>query len=319
MPTLGGMAQISRPFQILLVVFALFVAAWFLVLGGHSKSSSSSTPTSSPAVSSSPPAHNLRPLQPAAQGKVYHGSAPGLEGLTRDVARAHGAVAEAQHSGEHELSEAGAGSSAASSSSSAAPSTAAKAAAPQAPAKRTGHLPGSTAAGSTTSAAKPGASHAQTKPGTSVTAPSQSKATATTEAQAGPGRVPARQALVEHALKEGKIAVVLFWNPKGADDVADRSELRLLEAVHHLIPGLARRVPAVRAELERSGLELEKKFAAFEAGAAQVTSFGSITKGVQVYGTPTLLVVNPRGQVITITGLTDAFAIEQAIDEARHG
>jgi hypothetical protein len=310
MPTLGEMAQISRPFQIVLVVFALFVAAWFLVLDGHSKSTSTSTSTPSPTASSSVPAHKLRSLQPPESGKVYHGSAPGVEGLTRDVAKAHGAVAEAQSSGEHELHKAGAASPGAASS------TTGKAAQPQASATPASRPAGSSAS-STASAAKP-ALHVGAKPSTSVAAPSQSKATTTTEAQSGPDRIPARQALVEHALKENKIAVILFWNPKGTDDVADQLELRLLEAVHHLIPALAHRVPAVRAELKRSGLELEKKFAAFEASADQVTSFGSITRGVQVYGTPTLLVVNPRGQVTTITGLTDAFSIEQAIDEARN-
>ena len=70
--------------------------------------------------------------------------------------------------------------------------------------------------------------------------------------------------------------------------------------------------------LQRSGLELQKRFAAFEATEKQVASFGSITRGVQVNGTPTLLIVNRYGQVRTLTGLTDAYSMEQAIDEARH-
>ena len=39
---------------------------------------------------------------------------------------------------------------------------------------------------------------------------------------------------------------------------------------------------------------------------------------MQVYGTPTLLIVNRKGQTITLTGLQDSFAIAQAIAEARH-
>jgi hypothetical protein len=301
MPTLGGMAHLSRPFQIVLVVFVLFVgayAAWFLVLRGPTPS----TPT--PVATSPTPAPRIHTLKTPESGKVYHGAAPGLEGLTRDVAKAHGAVAAAQASGEHELSKAA-------SPAPGAPSTAtSRAATTPAPATHASTSSSSAAA----SVAKP-VQHSTAKSTTSTPAPSRSKAA---EAQSGPDRVPARQALVERALKEDKIAVILFWNPKGADDVADQAELKLLEAVHHLIPALARRVPAVRAELKHSGLELEKKFAAFEARADQVTSFGTITRGVQVYETPTLLVVNPHGQVTTITGLTDAFAIEQAIDEARH-
>jgi hypothetical protein len=300
MPTLGGMAHLSRPFQVVLVVFVLFVgayAAWFLVLRGPT----TSTPT--PVATSPTPAPRIHTPKTPESGKVYHGAAPGLEGLTRDVAKAHGAVSAAQASGEHELSKAA----------SAAPGATSSAATPPAPATHASSQAASSSSAAA-SVAKP-AQHSAAKSTTSTPAPSRSKAA---EAQSGPGQVPARQALVERALKEDKIAVILFWNPKGADDVADQAELRLLEAVHHLIPALARRVPAVRAELKHSGLELEKKFAAFEASADQVTSFGTITRGVQVYETPTLLVVNPHGQVTTITGLTDAFAIEQAIDEARH-
>ena len=54
-----------------------------------------------------------------------------------------------------------------------------------------------------------------------------------------------------------------------------------------------------------------------EASASQVASFGSITRGVQVYATPTMLVINKHGQTIVLTGVQDAFSIEQAIDEAR--
>ncbi len=304
MPTLGGMAHLSRPFQVVIVVFVLFVgayAAWFLVLRGPSPS----TPT--PVATSPAPAPRIHTVKTPESGKVYHGAAPGVEGLTRAVAKAHGSVAAAQASGERELSKAAAaapGAASTATGSAATPPASATHASTQAAS------PSSAA----TSVAKP-AQHSAAKSTTSTPAPSRSKAT---EAQSGLDRVPARQALVERALKEGKVAVILFWNPKGADDVADQAELRLLEAVHRLIPALARRVPAVRAELKHSGLELEKKFAAFEARADQVTSFGTITRGVQVYGTPTLLVVSPHGQVTTITGLTDAFAIEQAIDEARH-
>ena len=68
--------------------------------------------------------------------------------------------------------------------------------------------------------------------------------------------------LVERALNEGKIAVILFWNPKGATTSIVDDELRLLEAVHHLIRPVAH-MPQLRRQLARSGLELEKSFAAF--------------------------------------------------------
>ena len=46
-----------------------------------------------------------------------------------------------------------------------------------------------------------------------------------------------------------------------------------------------------------------------EASAKEVASFGSVTRGVQVYGTPTILIVNKHGQTTTLTGLQDAFSI----------
>jgi hypothetical protein len=302
MPKQEAMAQVSRPFQIVLVVFALFVAVWFVALRGHSSGSGSPS-----AASPSAPATAASAPKPAAPSSIYHGPAPGVEGLTRAIAKAHGAVNASQQNAK-QLAEKAA---AASSVSAGSPATAAPRptvtshAGPAAPAAPSGPV--------TTS--KPRAVHVAGTPAKSIARGLESKAA---EARSGPGRRPARQALVERALKEGKVAVLLFWNQKGADDVAVRLELRLLEEVHHLIPALSKRVPGLRAEIKRSGLELEKKFATFEAHADQVTSFGSITRGIQVYGTPTILIVNPHGRVITVTGLTDAYAIEQSIDEARH-
>jgi hypothetical protein len=54
------------------------------------------------------------------------------------------------------------------------------------------------------------------------------------------------------------------------------------------------------------------------ASSREAAAFGSITRGVQVYGTPTLLVVNGKGHATTLTGLQDAYAIKQAIRETRH-
>ncbi len=42
-----------------------------------------------------------------------------------------------------------------------------------------------------------------------------------------------------------------------------------------------------------------------------------MTRGKNVYRTPTLLVVNKKGLALTMTGLVDQFAIEQAIREAK--
>jgi hypothetical protein len=295
------MAHLSRPFQIALVAFGLLVAVWFFALRGHS---STSSPGSAATVAAPTPAPSAsaQAQKAAAPTSVYHGPAPGVGGLTRALAKAHGAVATSQQNAKQLEQKSAQASSAAS-------------AAPAPSASPTG---GQAAPSSTPrSAAVTPAPHGNAVKSTTTPATPAAGSSTGSEARSGPNRTPARQALVERALKEGKIAVVLFWNPKGADDVAVRNELRLLEAVHHLIRPFAG-VPAVRQRLTRSGLELDKKFAAFVASAKQVTSFGTITRGVQVYGTPTLLVINKRGQVTTLTGLTDAYSIEQAIDEARH-
>jgi hypothetical protein len=292
-------AHLSRPFQIALVAFGLLVAVWFFALRGNSSTSSPGSAATVPAPTPAPSA-SAQAQQAAAPTSVYHGPAPGVGGLTRALAKAHGAVATSQQNAKQLEQKSAQASSSASPAPSASPT-------------------GGQAAPSSTpgTAAVTPAPHGKAVKSTTTPATPAAGSSTRSEARSGPNRTPARQALVERALKEGKIAVVLFWNPKGADDVAVRNELRLLEAVHHLIRPFAG-VPAVRQRLTRSGLELDKKFAAFVASAKQVTSFGTITRGVQVYGTPTLLVINKRGQVTTLTGLTDAYSIEQAIDEARH-
>lgn len=88
------------------------------------------------------------------------------------------------------------------------------------------------------------------------------------------------------------VAIVLFWNPKGTEDVS----------VHR----------AVQAVAKRPGVGVD------EASASAVASFGTITRGIQIYETPTLLVINKKGQTTVLNGVQDAYSIEQAINEARH-
>jgi hypothetical protein len=298
MPKLGEMAQLSRPFQIALVAVVLLAGVWLFALQGHSSSTGSTS--SAPVVSASAPAaskpassglaHSGSASTAAAEAKgaakpthIYHGSAPGVEGLTRAIAKAHGAVATSQQNAKRLEA-------------------------------KSAQASGESTSGGVSSATAP-AQHSSS-PSTTASPPSTVGARPI-KAQAGAGRTPARQASVERALDEGKVAVILFWNPKGADDVAVDNELRLLEAVHHLIRPLAR-TPQLRRSLKASGLELEKRFAAFASPSSQVASYGSITRGVQVYGTPTILIVNKRGETTVLTGVQDAFSIEQAIDEVRN-
>jgi hypothetical protein len=259
------MAQLSRPYQIAFVAMAFLVLVWFVALRGHSSSSSSSA--SAPASGSGSSAASQ--AKPAAPSPVYHGAAPGVEGLTRAIAKAHGAVATSQQNAK-QLQE--------------------------------------------KSAQASGQSTERTTPGTTVTNSSRAVAPASTPArtsksathtQAKPHKAtgnripthpvtPAQQKTVESELKGGKVVLLLFWNPKASVDVA------------------------VHKELQAVGRKLGRKIAVHTAEAKQVGSFGSITKAIQVYETPTILLVNRHGVTTTLTGLTDVYSLEQTIEEARH-
>ncbi len=253
------MAQISRPFQIAFVGIVLLAGVWLFALQGHSSSSSSGSPGSAaaPAAPSASAASGEKAA--AAKTPVLHGSAPGVEGLTKAIAKAHGAVATSQQNARElqSKSDAASDSASASASSPAASSTAAKG----------------------TSAAKP-----------SVSA-SARKAPAPAKKRSAVAPTNVRQRAVEAQLASGAVVVILFWNKNGADDLADR------------------RAVASVAGHGRVDVQL--------ASAGEVAAFGSITRGVQVYGTPTILIVPKSGTTITLTGLTDTHSLQQSISDAR--
>jgi hypothetical protein len=285
------MAQLSRPYQIALGAVVLFALVWFVALNGHGSSSSSTPAAATPAPAPAPATQE----KTVSSSKIYHGAAPGVEGLTRDINRAHRSVAKTQ--GQEQKIAGTAGETKGQGTSAASSTTAV-----------TKH---GAAGSSTTVVTKHGATGASATVTTKhVTAPTPQK-TATSG-------IPPRQAAIESELKRGEVAVVLFWNPQGADDKVVHEELQILLAAHHEIHSLGH-AQEVHKLLKIVGLELEKKIAVHYASASQVASFGTFTKTVQVYGTPTMLVINKNGAVTTINGLTDAFAIEQTIDEARQG
>jgi hypothetical protein len=102
-----------------------------------------------------------------------------------------------------------------------------------------------------------------------------------------------RQRLVERELAHGDIVALLLWSRTGADDKAVRSSLYQLAGREHSLD-------------------------VHVAPAKEVASFGTITRGIQVYGTPTVLLVGKHGRTLVLTGLQDAFAIRQAVSEVRH-
>jgi hypothetical protein len=266
MPNAGGMAQLSRPYQIGLAALGVFALAWFAVL--HRPGSSPSEPAPAPSAhssSASPTAASGTAAgsssSPGASTPTYHGAAPGVEGLTRDIAKAHGAVATSEkNAAQLQNKSAQASNEAAPSSASATPAQHAAASTP--------------AAASVTVVHKPAAPHAN--------------ASTTAAAQAA-----AQQVVLKHELAQGKTVLLLFWNPKSSDDQSVRGALRAVSA--HQKGGVAVHV----------------------ALAGQVGLYGSVTKNVQVLQTPTLLIVGKKGAAVTMTGLVDQYAIEQAILEAK--
>jgi hypothetical protein len=279
------MAQLSRPFQIALGAVLLFAVVWFVALNGHG-SSSGSTPVASTSAPTPTPAST--PSAHPAPGSTH------IEGMTRAVAHAHEAVAASQRTADKSAN-----------SSAEAPSQGASATS----SSTTVTTEHGTVHTSTTVVTKHGATGASAAVTTKhVVTPAPHKVAA--------DGIPPRQAAIESELKRGEVAVVLFWNPKGADDNIVHEELQILLAAHHEVAVHPNKAQVRKLRLA-TGLELEKKIAVHYASAAQVASFGTFTKTVQVYGTPTILVINKQGAVTTINGLTDAFAIEQTIDEAR--
>jgi hypothetical protein len=268
------MAQLSRPFQIGLLAVAVLAAAWLVLLRPHNTTATAPVQASAPTaavrtVKASAAPTTAKPPKAKAKGNgsssIYHGSAPGVQGLTRAIAKANGAVATSQQNAK-QLEE---------------KSTQASSATPT----------------STATTPSPNAAATTTTPTTSTPAakaPGTSSGSSSGHGAASRGTSVARQHAVEAQLAKGRTAVILFWDPKGADDESVHSAVRSLRSQHSL------------------------NIYVQEASAGQVASFGSITRGLQVYGTPTLLIVGKKGQAKTLTGLQDAYAISQAIREVQH-
>jgi hypothetical protein len=303
------MSQVSRPFQIALAAVLVLAVAWFAVLRQHVAKSSESTST--PSVAATSKSSTPSPSSAAAQEKaaakpthVYKGSAPGVEGLTRDVRRAHETVGKSQVQARHveaESGEAGSsgspragsqGSGATSPASSGAGSTATHVSAAQTSGAHTGARHASTNHASATEASSThGATHAGSgTAGKSTTSSRQASNGSSGAATATPSRSPARK--IEAQLKEARTVLLLFWNPHSSTD------------------------DTVREQVNDVSHSLGRKVAVNYARAGEVGAFGTVTRDVTVNETPTLLIIGKHGSVTTIAGLTDAFSIEQAIREA---
>jgi hypothetical protein len=261
MPKEDPMSQVSRPFQIAFAAVALLVVVWFVALRGHNSSSTEPTVAASPS-----------------QTSTYTGSAPGVAGLTKDIQKAHQAAGEEAHTNGDEQAKSSklTGEGAQSTSGTAKSGTA-------------------TSSSSTTASSSAQSSVAAGKAGSSTASNTSSTTGKSSTSAAAKSKVAAsRQAAIEHELAHGKVALLLFWNPKSSDDEEVRGQLHDISrrdgrvAVHVALP--------------------------FEIG-----DFGGYTQGIQILQTPTLLVIGANGQATTLVGLTDARTIQQTIGNALRG
>ncbi len=275
------MSQVSRPFQIALVAMVLFVMVWFVALRSHGTSSE-------PTAASS-----------TAQSSTYTGSAPGVAGLSKDIAKAHGAAKAAEGTDRDEASKSSKLTGEAAPSTTGSASSAAGAAHGSSSAGKASSPAGK--AGSTTQSgtSTPQAGSTQSGSSTKTGSSSASKNASGTHGKPSTGAASkpqpnAHQAAIKHELAHGKVALLMFWNPKSSDDRSVRGQLHDLSrrdgrvAVHVALPG-------------------------------EVGDYGAYTQGIQILQTPTILVIDSKGQVTTLTGLNDARTIQQAVGDALRG
>jgi hypothetical protein len=258
------MAQVSRPFQIALGAVVVLALVWMVALRSHLSKPGEPAP-SSPAVSAPAPTAASEAKAAAAPTPVYHGAAPGVEGLTRAIAKAHEAVATSQRNAQQLQGKSAAASGESKASSAATPKAL-------------------TATGATAATQRAAEAAALAR---------RAVARAHIHSSKAHGARGATQIALEREIARGKTVMIVFWNPRSTVDQEVRAQAGALVAG-------SKGAVTLHAALAR-----------------QVGIFAPITEVVRVYQTPTILIVNRHGLVSTLTGLTDVFALEQAVREAR--
>jgi hypothetical protein len=299
------MAQLSRPYQIILGVAVVFGLIWAVALRSHGSNPNEPT-ASTPTAPNSASANGSSGGNAAAPTKIYHGAAPGVEGLTRAIAKAHGAVAESQSNVQEQANRAQALTGEAQVSATATHTTAAgKTTQSVTATHRTSAIP-SLANRTVTSVHKTTLAHGTTTvthtstttvhtatPVHRVVAPTDKPTVRVRGTVKHSSTKSPQQLAVEHELAQGKTVMLFFWTPSSTVDQQNEAQAKTL------------------SERSKGAVTLHL------ALASQVGEFGTITEVVHVYQTPTILIVNRHGVVSTLTGLTDVFALEQAVQEAQ--
>jgi hypothetical protein len=205
------MAQLSRPYQIALAVVAVLGLVWAVALRAHGPGSSPSEPAPAKApaaaTSSAGTADASSSTNAAAEAKaaaaptpIYHGAAPGVEGLTRAIAKAHGAVATSQRNAQELQHKSGEASQEA-----------------QTPSTKSSTSTSSAAAQKSLTVVHRSVTHATTQRTVTKTHVRVTKSANQNAAKAHPGRSP-QQVAVEAELARGKTVMLVFWDPKSSVD-----------------------------------------------------------------------------------------------------
>lgn len=136
-------------------------------------------------------------------------------------------------------------------------------------------------------ASDPGAAPAPSAAAPRAAKPSRS-ATAAKPAAALPDEDPSAPVLDDVA--RGKIAVLLFFSPEAADDLAVRRALR---------------------HADRHGGRVVVR----TASIARIADYAAITAGIQVTQAPSLLVIGAGGHTRMLVGYTDTASIDQLVED----
>jgi hypothetical protein len=156
------------------------------------------------------------------------------------------------------------------------------------------HKPSTTSSSTPAPTQTPNAAQSPTaKAGSSASAtqPNQGKdkVTPANQSQTGPAG-PGLPTPVKQALDAHKVVVILFWNPRAIDD------------------------RSVKASVDR--LPHRKHLAVFSDGVGNLSRYTRITAAASVSTTPSLVIVNPKGQAEVVTGYLDYETIRQYIQNS---
>ena len=129
-------------------------------------------------------------------------------------------------------------------------------------------------------ASTPGTSAEQTKPGA---------AAADAKGDVAEAGLPAP---VAKAVAQQKVLVMLFWNPKAADDRVVRQELRSVGSNH------------------------KKDVAVHVADVKDIARYAPVTRGAEVEQSPSVVVVGADRKATLLEGFSDRATIRQAVYDA---